>query len=160
MKHALILFVLALAASVGGCGTVVALVDSQQALAIVDRTNVDNWQKVAAVQLGFYDAEGAKLETSAAAHLAGSAGGADAAKIFADYLAVRGRLAASRADAAREYGEALDNALLAAELRDRQSKLIAGWRALLGRIPGVESLRAVAESKARAYLDTLKEPSP
>ena len=118
-----------------------------QALAKVDEVNIENWEKVRASQLAFYDGELAKLETNAKSKIAASVAGDAAAKVFDSYLMLQKALEARRELAEHEYGEALDNAFLADELRGRQTILIQGWWGMFRRIPGVETLRAVATAK-------------
>jgi len=149
----LMLLVVVLLLPCAGCASMLSVMDTQEALAVVDDANVDNWLKVHEVQVGFYDGELLKLDGIAGKQIAAAKNGTEAAAIFEKYIGVRAMLGDARLRADREYGEALDNAILAQELRTRQAALLLGWYGMFKRIPGVETLRAAAVGKARAYLE-------
>lgn len=138
--------------AMGGCASTVALIDTAAALKVVDEVNVDNWTRVRTAQLAFLDGETASLEAKVEDRIRSAKTGADAAVIFQQYRTARTALADRRGAVAAEYGEALANAFLATELRDRMEKILAGWSALLGRIPGVETAKTLAAAKARKWI--------
>ncbi len=135
-----------------GCGSMVALIDTQEAMEIVDRVNIENWVKTATAQVGFLDGELVKLDLAAAVEIDKAEDGPIAAGVFAEYLATRTALERKRGTGEEKYGAALDNAILAAELRARQKQIIVGWYGLFRMLPGVETMRALAETKARQYV--------
>jgi len=107
---------------------------------------------IAAAELETIDGRLAQAEADLARQLQAATDRPAAAAVFAAYLGARAQLADARAAAVREYGQAVDNAQLQAELTDRQARLISGWYSLFRIMPGVETLRAVAQQKARAYV--------
>ena len=141
-----------MALGAAGCGSMVAMIDTQEAMEVADKTNVENWAATRAAQLEFLDGELAKLDGAAGGQIAEADDGPAASAVFADYLATRAMLEQKRAAAAEKYSAALDNAVLAAELRARQRQIIAGWYGLIRMLPGVETVRAMAEAKARKYV--------
>jgi len=107
---------------------------------------------IAAAEPETIDGRLAQAEADLARQLQAATDRPAAAAVFAAYLGARAQLADARAAAVREYGQAVDNAQLQAELTDRQARLISGWYSLFRIMPGVETLRAVAQQKARAYV--------
>ncbi len=157
--HLIVFAAVAAMLAAGGCASAVSMIDAGQALERVDQVNVDNWTKVRAVQLAFIDSQLAKLESGVAMKMA-TVTDDEAAIVFSQYQAIREQLVARRAAIEAEYGEALDNALLAVELRARQQQIVSSWGRLARRIPGVETLRAVAEAKARRRIEELSNERP
>lgn len=136
-----------------GCGSAVALLDTQDAMEKTDAVNLENWLKVRKAQMDFLAGERGKLLANARTQIDAAPDGPNAAKVFDSFLVVNRALSDREALVAKEYGEAIDNAYLQGELRARQRQIISGWYGLLKLIPGVETLRAVAEAKARAYVE-------
>lgn len=147
------LILLASLLSSAGCATWLAADDTAEALNEVHQVNLENWIKVRAAQVAFYEQRLETLDSRLLTTLAGAKDGPTAAGLGAKYFQARARERALLDQAAAGYGEAVDNAMLAIELHQRYEAVRSRWRRLFERIPGLTELRIIAKAKAREYVE-------
>ena len=155
MKRIAMTIVLAIAMSSGGCAMLVAEIDTDAAISEAASINVANFKTAAVDKSNTHRRAAAKLEISLTDKIRASSGGAAAVEILESYRKMKAAQSAAAAIEMDYYAEAVDNAVLIVELIDRKLAIRARWNALVGRVPAISHLRAIAEVEARRYVNTI-----
>ena len=142
-----------------GCAAWIAARDTDDAISIVATANLGNVQTAARDKVAVHDVGLAKVEVNLQKALSEAKDGTAALKAYQAFQANRVMLIGAKDKDVAEYAKAIDNAVLLIELIDRKRAIVSGWDRMLGRIPGMDALKAQAELEARKYTAALTEGS-
>jgi len=155
---ALTVLTLLTALTLSGCGYLTASADVDAAIEAAARENLANFRTATQDKANVRDRELARLDAALDERILTSADGLAALNILQSYRIKRAEMLAARSADLANYAKAVDNATLIVELIGQRIALAARWNALMGRIPAIAHIKAMAEVESRAFINAIATP--
>jgi len=152
-----ITIIVVLLATMSGCAGIVAGIDADAALKVAADANMQNLKIMVASRVTEFDEDIATAESRFKARLAAVKDGAGAVNEYTKFKAAMVRLEDLKAKDSVNSEKALNTAAWLTAFVDRRIALRAKWDTLLGRLPAISHLKAVAEVEIRQYMNTLNK---
>ena len=153
-RYLLTIFVAIGICSVAGC---MSSGDVDAAIKVAADLNLDNAKIATQDKSAVHDVVMGKLEASFERQLGATKGGDEAVKLLVAYRSKKAELSVAKAADMEQYAKMLDNASLIVALIDKRIALRARWEALLGLVPAVAHIKALAEVEARQFMQGINK---
>jgi len=150
---------IAAAAMSSGCAFLRASIDVDAAISAAAVQNLANFRTATDDVANVHNRDSERLEALLDEKIVVAKDGVAALALLRDYRVKKVQLAEAKAADMMVYAKALNNASLIVELIGQRIALRARWSALIGRLPAIAQLKAIAHAESQAYINAISKPT-